>query len=139
MRHAAGPEEIRAAQALRIRVFCEEQGVDPAVELDGRDGEAVHLVVVEEGEVTGTCRLRYAAGTCMLGRMAISRERRRAGLGRRLLVAAERDARMRGASSIRLHAQLHAEPFYAGGGFVRLGEEFLEEGIPHVLMERRLG
>lgn len=138
VRHAAGSEEVRAAQNLRIRVFCEEQGVDPAAELDGRDGEAVHLVCVEEGSVVGTCRLRYVAGTCLLGRMAISPERRRSGLGWRLLEAADRDARSRGAQSIRLHAQLHAESFYARGGFVRQGEEFVEEGIRHVLMEKRL-
>ena len=65
--------EVEAALALREEVFCGEQGVSLADERDGRDGEAVHLVAVEDGRVLGTCRLLLEGTAVKLGRMAEAR------------------------------------------------------------------
>jgi predicted GNAT family N-acyltransferase len=40
---------------------------------------------------------------------------------------------------VKLNAQTHAVGFYARHGFVAEGEEFMEAGIPHVVMTSRLG
>jgi predicted GNAT family N-acyltransferase len=50
-------------------VFCDEQGVSLAAELDGRDDEALHLVVVEDGAVIATCRLLLDGDKVKLARM----------------------------------------------------------------------
>jgi predicted GNAT family N-acyltransferase len=42
-------------------------------------------------------------------------------------------------ASVVLNAQTHALGFYRGHGFVEEGEEFMEAGIPHRTMRRRLG
>jgi len=49
--------ELRGALALREEVFCREQGVSREEEIDGRDGEAVHLVALEPdtGVSSGRC------------------------------------------------------------------------------------
>jgi predicted GNAT family N-acyltransferase len=70
--------------------------------------------------------------------MAVEDEMRGRGLGAAILAEAEAQARAAGASRIRLHAQLAAQSLYARGGFEPHGVEFMEEGIPHVTMEKRL-
>jgi predicted GNAT family N-acyltransferase len=131
--------EVRAAMDLRVRVFCDEQGVDRRVELDGLDDEATQIVALDESGVIATCRLRFLDDECKLERMAVERRYRGAGAGRRLLEVAEVEARRQGASSMTLHAQRRAEGFYAGAGYVAEGETFIEEGIEHVAMTKLLG
>ena len=123
---------------LRERVFVGEQGVSIEAERDGRDGEAVHVVAVADGVVVGTCRLLLGPRTARLSRMAVEPLRRRAGVGRAVLDRAERCARDAGAERISLHAQLPVRALYESLGYTALGEIFEEEGIEHVLMEKRL-
>jgi predicted GNAT family N-acyltransferase len=151
VRPARDAAEVAAARELRVRVFCEEQGVDPAAELDSLDREATHVVALDESGVIATCRLRFTetdqndeasvshSSVCKLERMAVERRYRRAGAGSRLLEAAEQEARRRGASVMVLHAQRQAEGFYAGAGYEAEGEPFDEEGIEHVQMAKPLG
>jgi ElaA protein len=137
VRPARSHAEVDAALALRAAVFIDEQGVTEAEELDGRDGEAVHLVAVEDGAVVGTCRLLPAGTTVKLGRMAVAAEHRGAGIGARLLAEADRRAGALGAERIVLAAQLPAVPLYERAGYTVRGEVFDDAGIDHVRMEKR--
>jgi predicted GNAT family N-acyltransferase len=130
---------------LRIRVFCDEQGVEPEAELDGRDGEAIHLVAVDDGEVVATCRLRAegaggaGGGVFKLERMAVDKRFRGVGLGRRLVEVGEAEASNEGATEMLVHSQLQARGFYERSGYAATSEEtFLEDGIEHVRMARAL-
>jgi predicted GNAT family N-acyltransferase len=138
VRVARTPGEVAQALDLRRRVFAGEQGVPLAADRDGRDFEALHVVAVGGGGVLGTCRLVFDAGVARLGRMAVEPGRRGQGIGGALLREAERLARDAGAMRIALHAQTYAKDLYARAGFVERGEEFVEEGIEHVAMEKRL-
>jgi predicted GNAT family N-acyltransferase len=138
VRPARDDGELRQALALRDDVFCGEQGVSAAAERDGRDGEALHLVAVADGHVVGTCRLLFRTRSAFLGRLAVERGARRRGIGAALLREAADRARAQGATRIGLHAQLDARDLYAAGGYVELGEPFVEEGIDHVTMEKQL-
>ena len=138
MREARTQDEIAAALRLRRSVFCHEQGVPLAAEQDGRDREALHLLVLERGRLIGTCRLLLSGPVARLGRMAVAPERRRAGAGTALLHEAERAVRAAGAGHIRLHAQLDARGVYDRAGYEALGEPFLEQGIEHVSMEKHV-
>jgi predicted GNAT family N-acyltransferase len=132
--------ELAAAFALRHEVFCVEQGVSVADELDGRDDEALQLVAVRsrDGRLVGTCRVLIEGATAKLGRMAVPRDARGAGIGSALLASAELAARRAGASRVALNAQLAARGLYARAGYVENGPSFVEAGIDHVGMERRL-
>jgi predicted GNAT family N-acyltransferase len=130
--------ELRAALALRYEVFCTEQGVSETEEIDGRDGEALHLVAVRGGRVIGTCRVLVEDGVGKLGRMAVERGARRGGIGGRLLEAAEAAARGAGARRVILAAQVYAESFYARHGYHAVGPHFEDAGIEHVRMEKAL-
>jgi predicted GNAT family N-acyltransferase len=130
--------EVAAALRLRERVFSGEQGVSVEADRDGRDGEATHVVAVRGGVVIGTCRLVYDGVTAKLGRMAVEPGTRRRGVGTAMLREAERQARAAGARRLTLHAQTPAKTLYSRGGFTERGAEFVEEGIPHVTMEKSL-
>jgi predicted GNAT family N-acyltransferase len=138
IRPARGRAERASALALRHRVFCGEQGVSEAEESDGRDGQALHLVAISGTDVVGTCRLLFDGETAKLGRMAVERTRRGRGLGRALLRAAEQEARAAGARRVALHAQTGALGLYQRGGYAARGPTFMEAGIEHVAMEKRL-
>ena len=43
-----------------------------------------------------------------------------------------------GAESIALHAQTYAQSLYESAGYEEYGPTFVEEGIEHVAMEKRL-
>jgi predicted GNAT family N-acyltransferase len=138
VRRARDAAERSVAAELRVRVFCHEQGVSRQEEIDSRDQDAVHLVAIERGAVVGTCRLLFEGKTCKLGRLAVEREARGRGIGGRLLVFAENEARAAGAQRIVLNAQTRARGLYRAAGYTEHGGRFREAGIEHIRMERPL-
>ncbi len=138
VRPARDRGEVEQALALREQVFCVEQGVELAADRDGLDDQAIQIVAVEAGRVIGTCRVLVDDGVGRLGRMVVEADSRGEGLGREILAAAERAARAAGARLMRLHAQRYVEHLYAATGYTPYGEPFVEEGIPHVSMEKQL-
>jgi predicted GNAT family N-acyltransferase len=136
VRLASGERDVDAAIALRAQVFVEEQGVAPEEEIDGRDGEALHLLALDGDELVGTCRLVIAEDRVKLGRMAVRRERRGEGIAALLLQHADDEAGRSGARLIALAAQLPAVGVYERAGYERRGEVFVEAGIEHVWMEK---
>jgi predicted GNAT family N-acyltransferase len=130
--------EVTAALALREEVFCGEQGVSLADERDGRDDDALHLIVEDDGTVVATCRLLFEGTTVKLGRMAVARSRRGLGLARMLLTEADTQARALGAERIVLAAQLSAKALYERAGYGAYGDVFLDAGIEHVMMDKPL-
>ncbi len=140
IRRADGRAEMDALLDLRHRVFCLEQGVPKREEIDGRDGDAVHLVALsaEDGHVLGTCRLLFVDRTVQLSRLAVEPAARRGGIATALLREADREAAAARARRIVLHAQTYARDLYTAGGYEPRGRVFVEAGIEHVAMEKRL-
>jgi predicted GNAT family N-acyltransferase len=138
VRPARDQSEIDAALALRYEVFCNEQGVSLEEERDGRDGEALHLVVVDDAEVVGTCRLLPVGPEVKLGRMAVAASHRGRGLAAELLVEADVRSRELRAERIALAAQLTAQSLYERAGYAPYGDVFLDAGIEHVMMGKAL-
>jgi predicted GNAT family N-acyltransferase len=138
VRPARDQTEVDAALALRHEVFCVVQGVSLAEERDGRDDEALHLVVVDDGDVVGTCRLLLVGSEVKLGRMAVAPAHRGRGLAAELLVEADARARELHAQRIALAAQLTAQAIYRRAGYAPYGDVFLDAGIEHVMMGKAL-
>jgi predicted GNAT family N-acyltransferase len=128
-------DRLEQAFLVRRRVFMDEQGVPAALEFDGRDEGAVHLLARTGGRPVGTLRIRFPERRrAKIERVAVVTEGRGAGVGRALLGAALEHARAAGADEAHLHAQVQAARFYEGFGFAARGEPFMEDGIRHVLM-----
>ncbi len=124
--------------ALRRQVFCAEQGVPEREELDGHDLGALHLVALGDGELVGTCRVLMVGPTAQLSRLAIHASARRRGVATALLEAAEMHSRRVAARRLVLHAQTYARELYDRAGYVPRGGVFVEAGIEHIAMEKRL-
>ena len=117
------------AQPVRFAVFVEEQRVPAEMELDEHDAVSLHALAVDAaGTVLGTGRLLPDGH---IGRMAVLRQARGAGVGSALLRALLQAARDRGDREVLLSAQTHAIPFYERFGFVVDGKEYDDAGIPH--------
>jgi predicted GNAT family N-acyltransferase len=139
VRATRDPVEIEAARKLRIDVFCGEQGVDPALEDDGKDDQSTQIIALDETGIVATCRLRYPVPReCKLERMVVAKRLRKLGVGATLLAGAEDEGRRAGARTMVLNAQRRAEAFYAENGYVAEGETFLDAGIEHVRMTKPL-
>jgi predicted GNAT family N-acyltransferase len=138
VRLARDQQEVDEALELRERVFTHEQGIRSDADRDGRDGKAIHVVASVDGSLLGTCRLVVVGDVAMLGRLAVERSDRRTGVGRAVLGEAERAAAAAGANRVVLHAQVPVQGFYERSGYSPYGEEFVEEGIRHVAMEKRV-
>jgi predicted GNAT family N-acyltransferase len=138
VRRALSDNELDAALRLRHDVFCIEQGVPESEELDGRDGEGIHLVAVADGELLGTCRLLPVGSTVQFSRLAVRKSARRRGIATALLRAADDETRAASARRIVLHAQTYARNLYEQAGYRPRGREFIEAKIRHVAMEKHL-
>ena len=132
--------ELAEALALREEVFCGEQGVSPEEEVDGRDGDAIHLVALQSGSgrVVGTLRLLSDGRSAKIGRVAVQRELRGRTIASRMLELAIDAAREQGCERVRLTAQTRATGVYARAGFEVESEPFIEARIEHVLMGLQL-
>ena len=60
------------------------------------------------------------------------------GIGSKLVIESEREARARGFDEMQLHARDTAVPFYQRLAYQVVGEEFTEVGIPHRKMSKML-
>ncbi|MGA2009494.1 MAG: GNAT family N-acetyltransferase [Solirubrobacteraceae bacterium] len=138
VRRVRGENEMAAVLALRHDVFCVEQGVPVREEVDGRDGEAVHLVAVSGGELLATCRLLFVGPTVQFSRLAVRGSARRRGIASALLELADAETRAAGARRLVLHAQTYARSLYEAAGYEPRGRIFMEAGIEHVAMEKHL-
>jgi len=135
---ASSSADIDGALEVRRVAFIVEQHVDPAIERDEHDATATHAVAVAHGQVVATGRVVPQADRGRIGRVAVLPAYRGRGLGARIMDALERAAVAAGLPRVELHAQRHVEGFYAHRGYVPDGDEFIEAGILHIGMVKRL-
>lgn len=136
-------EELYAILALRAEVFVVEQEC-PYQDLDGKDQQALHLCAYDEANVLvaytrilnkGISYPAYAS----IGRVITKATVRGTGLGYELMErSAEKLFEYYGPQSIKISAQAHLQNFYGKLGYVGVGEEYLEDDIPHRAMIREL-
>ena len=118
--------------ALRVAVFVHEQGIVDDIELDGADllpTTELFWMQDDDGEVLATIRV-LVDDTVHIGRVATAAVARGKGYAGDLVKAAQ--AAYPGV--VELSAQAHLEQWYGRFGFVRVGENYLDAGIPHVRM-----
>jgi predicted GNAT family N-acyltransferase len=121
--------EREMLREIRRRVFVREQGVPEELEWDGKDETAVHLLARNNaGRPVGTARL---LPTGQIGRMAVLLDWRGLGIGMALLKGLLAIAAAEDYPRPFLNAQASALPFYRRAGFLAVGAEFFEAGIPH--------
>ena len=124
--------------ALREAIFVVEQTC-AYLELDGLDKTAEHLLVTRDETVVSCLRVlppAEKASHVRIGRVAVSSDWRKKGLARLMVQNAIDKIRLENPSSdICLDAQTYLQGFYLSLGFEVCGDEFLEDGIPHIPMQ----
>ena len=123
---------------IRIDVFINEQGFEN--EFDDIDKTTKFVLLSIDGKAVGTCRFfpSNIDGDAHIGRMAVRKLYRGQNLGSKIMHAAENGIRRDGFKTCSLSAQVQARPFYESLGYVAEGEEYLDEGCPHILMRKQL-
>ncbi len=140
---ALTPSDLYAAMQLRQRVFVVEQDC-AYLDADGADEVAQHLLgwraIDGERRLVAYSRL-FAPGIkypeASIGRVVTHPGVRGTGAGRELLAESVRLVDENGwGARIRIAAQKYLEKFYAGFGFARVTDPYLEDDIWHVDMLR---
>lgn len=132
-----GLDKLPDAKAVRHSVFVEEQGFSD--EFDDIDSFAHHLVLYCGDAPMATGRVFHKTDKqCAIGRVAVLRPYRGEGFGRIIMENLENQARVLGAESVYLSAQLQAQGFYESMGYVAQGEIYMDQHCPHIAMEKSL-
>ncbi len=139
--HELSPRELYDLLKMRVDVFVVEQNC-AYPELDGKDIDALHLRLLENGELLASARILKPRGLqdpSKIGRVVVSPAHRGRRLGDALMSEAiSACGRLYPASPIALSAQAHLQRFYESFGFSAASGEYLEDGIPHLDMVRQV-
>ena len=131
-------KELEDAYSVRKTVFVDEQDVPLEEEIDAYEDEAEHFVMYHEGSPIAAGRFRFVDGYGKVERICVLQEARKTGAGKAIMNAIEKYAREKDIHKLKLNAQTHALPFYAGLGYEIVSEDFMDAGIPHKTMVKEL-
>lgn len=131
------PRQLYAILQLRVEVFSVEQDC-PYQDLDGQDGAAGALLLWQQdpanpARCASTIRLLEDGEDRIIGRVVTAPEFRGRGLSAQLV---RRGLELAAGRAVRISAQAHLQRWYEQFGFVRHGETYLEDDIPHCAMRR---
>jgi ElaA protein len=128
---------------LRLDIFVVEQDC-PYLDLDGKDFKAYHFFgQLDDGseKIVAYTRI-FAPGDyfkeASIGRVVVHADYRKDGIGFQLMEkSAEQISILFKVDVIKIGAQLYLKNFYESLGFKKIGEGYLEDGIPHIYMIKK--
>ena len=124
---------------LRSEVFVVEQYC-VYQDIDGKDQKALHVLGTVEGNIVAYTRI-FKPGDYLekaaIGRVVVAPDFRKRDFGKAIMQASIAAVENHfNTTAIGLSAQTYLLNFYNDLGFSALGETYLEDGIPHIYMER---
>ncbi|HAB80897.1 MAG TPA: GNAT family N-acetyltransferase [Flavobacteriaceae bacterium] len=124
---------------LRSEVFVVEQDC-VYQDIDGKDKKALHVLGTVEGNIVAYTRV-FKPGDYLekaaIGRVVVASDFRKRDFGQAIMQASIAAVENHfNTTAIGLSAQTYLLNFYNDLGFSALGETYLEDGIPHIYMER---
>lgn len=123
-------------KVLRLPLGLSYSADDLREEVDDR-----HLLSYLDGKLAGGLAVREVGDdgrVWKVRQVAVAPELQGKGIGRKLMLAVEEKAREEGVCELVLHSRGELVPFYEAIGFCAEGEPFVEVGIPHRRMRKRL-
>ena len=130
-------KELYNLLQLRSEVFVVEQDC-VYQDLDGKDEKALHIIGEKDNKIVAYTRV-FKPGDyfteASIGRVVVSKEERQHKYGYDIMEASIKAVKdYFDETKIKLSAQTYLKQFYNNLGFKEKGEEYLEDGIPHVAM-----
>ncbi len=129
-----------ASYFLRTLVFVQEQKISAKAEFDAYDSDQTNYLVIFNHQypiATG----RYQQDdlkTVRPDRVCVKKEWRKKGLGRRVILELEQQGRKNKCTLSRVHGEKQAIPFYEKLGYQIVSDEFIEDGVICVKLEKKL-
>jgi len=129
--------EIYDILQLRTEIFVVEQDC-VYQDIDGKDQIALHILGIKENKLIAYTRC-FKPGDyfkeASIGRVVVAKSQRNYNYGNTIMVASiDAIKKHYNTSIIKLSAQCYLNKFYSNLGFNDVGNEYLEDGIPHIAM-----
>ncbi len=130
-------KELYDILQLRSEVFVVEQDC-VYQDIDGKDEKALHIIGIKKGKIIAYTRC-FQAGDyfkeASIGRVVVEKSQRKFNYGSQIMKASINEIETRFKTTIiKISAQVYLQKFYTELGFKNVGEEYLEDGIPHIAM-----
>ena len=134
-------EDLYQILRLRSEVFVVEQDC-VYQDIDNKDQNAIHIYYKENDEIVAYTRI-FKAGyyyeNPSIGRVVVSKKNRGKYLGKKVMMDSIKYIKQNiKGKKIELSAQKYLDNFYKDLGFYKIGEDYLEDGIPHQRMILRI-
>jgi ElaA protein len=131
--------ELYEILQLRSEVFVVEQDC-VYQDLDGKDTKALHVFAQKNNRIVAYTRI-FKPGEyfdfASIGRVVVAMNERKFGYGHNLIKASLSSIKTYfNVEEITISAQVYLQKFYESHGFKKVGEGYLEDGIPHIRMDR---
>ena len=134
-----GTPEYRQMLALRYEILRKPLGLDFTPEELKQEENDILIAAFEEEKMLGCCFLTAIdSHGVKLRQLAVQNNLQGKGIGASLMNFAENIARDRGFRTIQLNARKVALEFFEKQGYKVEGDEFIQLGIPHFLMKKKL-
>lgn len=125
---------IDSCYRIRDEVFTKEQGYPAEIDKDDYDKDSRHFVYIVDNKAVGTMRAYREDSYFKIGRVCILKKYRGNNYGYKMM---EEAMKILGNIEFRLSSQVPAVKFYEKLGFKTTGEEYLEDGQPHIKMIKK--
>ncbi len=130
-------QELYDLLQLRSEIFVVEQDC-VYQDLDGKDQKALHILGYKSGKIVAYTRVfkqgDYFKETS-IGRVVVKENERQYKYGYAIMKASiEAIKKHYNTTEIKISAQTYLKRFYNNLEFKEVGEEYLEDGIPHINM-----
>ena len=131
--------ELYAILQLRSEVFVVEQDC-VYQDLDFKDQKSLHVLGLKDDKIIAYTRI-FKPGDyfkeASIGRVVVKESERKYGYGYDLMNTSINACQKEfNTKKITISAQVYLTKFYNNLGFKQVGEEYLEDGIPHIEMIR---
>tara|TARA_Y100001934_G_scaffold262018_1_gene336007 strand:- start:6 stop:431 length:426 start_codon:yes stop_codon:yes gene_type:complete len=134
-----GTKEYEDTLLLRYEVLRKPLGLSYDPRELAEEDDSFHIATRLEGKVVACLVLKPLAERCIkMRQLAVRESSQGKGFGRELVNYAESFAKERGYSEIVLHARETARGFYEKLGYQTEGNPFIEVGLPHLAMRKKL-
>lgn len=125
---------------LRWRILRAPWNQPKGSEQDELEGQAIHIIAVEENKIVGCGRAHFNSNIeAQIRYMAVENEWQGKGIGKMILDELEKRVIEKGAKKIVLHARESVVKFYEKNGYnIVKRSHTLFGSIPHYLMEKEI-
>ena len=130
-------KELYEILELRSKVFVVEQNC-VYQDIDGKDQKALHIIGIKNNKIVAYTRI-FKSGDyfkqASIGRVVVAKNERKFGYGHIIIKNSIKAIKNNfSETTIKISAQTYLKNFYESHNFKQVGEEYLEDGIPHIAM-----